>query len=135
MSASAAAIKERPFTHRASRPVMSAPSLSVVPSPAPRRGFMVTVFLCIALFVGALILAFYLNTRMVQGAYEITEIKTELAAVQMQEEALESKTLATTSPEGLEKKAKEIGMVPAGVLRNVNIEDGSITVHSAEKDS
>lgn len=126
MSTAATAMKARPLASPHSRPVISAPKLSVVPSPAPRRGFLSTVFLCIFIFFGALLLAFHFNTRMVQGAYEIKDIKMELTSVQMQEEALEERGAFLRSPKQLETQAAALGMVPAANVQEINIEQGAV---------
>ena len=129
MSATATA-RHRPVRLSSARPVIAAPALSVVPSPAPRRGFILTVALCIALVFSALLLSFYLNTRMVQGAYEIMDIKVELEAVQMQEESLESAAVGATSPAALKANATDLGMVPAATLREVSLDSGTLSAVS-----
>ena len=129
---SSPALKQRPSFNPKSRPVVAMPTLSVVPSPAPRKGFLATIFLCAAIFFGALLLSFYLNTRMVQGAYDIKDIKVEIAAIQIHEEALEAQALAPTSPAALKAKAAAYGMVPSGTLREVNLESGTLSAQATE---
>lgn len=62
---------------QSSRPVIDTPGLQVVPTPATARGFIGTVVICATLFLGALAAAFYLNTLMVAGAYELKDIAVE----------------------------------------------------------
>lgn len=126
MSVATSAAKIRPVSTIQARPVIAMPSLSVVPSPAPRKGFAATVILCVALVFGALLLAFYLNTRMVQGAYEIKNIKVALTQVQMHEETLEAQAMGATSPDSLRASAMRLGMVPAAQLRQVDLEAGAL---------
>lgn len=127
----ASAMKARPLAAPSSRPVVAAPKLSVVPSPVPRRGFATTIVLCAFIFFAALLLSFYLNTRMVQGAYDIKDIKMELTSVQMREESLESSNALTRSSEQLRSKAAEIGMIPATDIREVNVDEGTVITPSS----
>ena len=117
MSVAMPAPAVRPIAHGLSRPVIAAPNLAVVPSPAPRRGFAATVALCVLFFVGALLLSFYLNTRMVQGAYEIKAIKVELSTVQIHEASLAAQAAALTAPGVLQEKVAALGMVPASSVQ------------------
>ncbi|MDD7464989.1 MAG: hypothetical protein PUK59_01935 [Actinomycetaceae bacterium] len=127
MSVALAGAKSRPWGQPSSRPVIATPSLSVVPAPAPRRGFALCVATCVLLFVGALLLSFYLNTRMVQGAYEMEAIKVEISAVQIEEETLAASAAEATSTQGLRSEAAALGMVPATSLRHIDLDAGTVS--------
>lgn len=127
MNAARSAVRIRPAASTLSRPVVAVPALSVVPSPTPRKGFRITVLVCTLLFAGALFLAFYLNTRMVQGAYQIKDLKADLVSVQMEEDSLEASALGASSPDALRRKAAGLGMVPAESLREVNLDTGALS--------
>ncbi|MCI6574211.1 MAG: hypothetical protein PT944_05500 [Actinomycetaceae bacterium] len=127
MSVALAGVKSRPWAQPSSRPVIDAPSLSVVPAPAPRRGFTLCVLTCAVLFIGALLLSFYLNTRMVQGAYEMEAIKVTLSTVQIEEETLAARAAEATSAQGLRSQATALGMVPATGLRHIDLDAGTVS--------
>ncbi|MCI5825108.1 MAG: hypothetical protein MR006_00345 [Arcanobacterium sp.] len=127
MSVALAGVQSRPWAQPDSRPVIASPNLSVVPAPAPRRGFTLCVATCVLLFVGALLLSFYLNTRMVQGAYEMKAIKVELSTVQIEEETLAASAAQATSTQGLRAQAAALGMVPASSLRHVDLDAGTLS--------
>ena len=127
MNAARPAMRIRPAASSLSRPVVEVPALSVVPSPAPRKGFRITVLVCALLFAGALLFASYLNTRMVAGAYQIKDIKSDISAAQMREDSLQTSALGESSPDRLRAKAADLGMVPAQDLRELNVLDGTLS--------
>ncbi len=112
-----------------SRPVIDTPGLQVVPTPAPARGFFGTVLLCALLFIGALGVAFHLNTLMVQGAYELKNIRVELNEVAAREATLTKDVIAVSTPDQLRTSAERIGMVPATEMAHLDIETGVISGH------
>ncbi|QOR48431.1 hypothetical protein INS90_03955 [Trueperella pecoris] len=119
--------RQRAWSAPSSRPVIEMPGLSVVPTPAPARGFWGAVFLCLALFIGSLSVAFHLNTRMVQGAYEIKNISVELNEVAAREATLTKDVIAVSTPNELRARAEQLGLVPAVDARHVDLETGVIT--------
>ena len=127
MSVASTQLKVRPGVQGHSRPVVSAPNLSVVPSPAAPRGFFTTVVICVMLFVGALAASFYLNTAMVQGAYDISALNNELATVRIQEETLAGQAAGAATPEKLQARAEQMGMVPAKSLAQIDLKNGTVT--------
>ncbi|VEI12607.1 hypothetical protein [Trueperella bialowiezensis] len=109
------------------RPVIQAPGLSVVPTPAPARSFISTVFVCIGLVVGAVVGAFHLNTLMIQGAYDVKNISVELNEMVAREATLKKDVLGLSTPGELRVRADALGLVPAQGARHVNLETGVIT--------
>lgn len=110
-----------------SRPVLDAPGLQVVPTPAPARGFIGTVIVCAVLILGAFGVAFHLNTLMVAGAYELRGINVEYNEVSAREATLMSEVIAVSSPENLREAATKLGMAPADRMLHLDIESGTIT--------
>lgn len=110
-----------------SRPVIDLPGLQVVPAPAPARGFFLTVFLCVAIFLGSFGVAFHLNTRMVQGAYDIKNITVELNEAEAREATLTKQVIAVSTPQQLRDKASDLGLVPAPAAAHVDLATGVVT--------
>lgn len=117
----------------ARRPVVTGlPSIQVVPSPAPIRGFIATTIVCILLFCGALATVFALNTAMVQGTYEIREkqvILNDLADTR--NTLLDEISQASTAVE-LRNRAEALGLEPATEIRHVDLGQGVVTGGSAD---
>ncbi|MFC5369919.1 hypothetical protein [Arcanobacterium bovis] len=126
MSAANYAVSRRAVSPQ-SRPVIAAPGLKVVPSPAPARGMFTTVIACLLIFVASITLAFYLNTRMVQGAYELKTIKVELSKVEARMDTLQGDVVGLSTPDRLRENAAKLGMVPATDLRHIDVASGAIT--------
>lgn len=115
-----------------SRPVISAPGLKFVPTPAPARGFFRAVLICALLFIGSFGLAFHLNTLMVQGAYDIKNINVELNEVSAQEATLRQEVITVSTPDKLRTSASNLGMVPASELKHLDVGTGAITGKSTD---
>ena len=103
------------------------PGLSVVPAPAPSGGFFGTLILCTAIFLTAVIAAFCLNTKMVEGAYEVRTMKMDLSRVESDAEALSTAVMSLSTPDRLQKSASDLGMVPAADVKYLNYKSGKIT--------
>ncbi|MDP9807008.1 hypothetical protein J2S70_001590 [Trueperella bonasi] len=118
---------QRAFAAPSTRPVIEMPGLEVVPTPAPARGFFGTVFVCLALFVGSISVAFHLNTLMIQGAYDVKNINVELNEVTAREATLEKEAIGVSTPHELRKRASSLGLVPAEAALHIDLETGVIT--------
>lgn len=110
-----------------SRPVIEMPGLSVVPTPAPARGFWSVVLVCLLLLAASFSVAFHLNTRMVQGAYEIKNISVELNEAAAREATLKKDVIAVATPQQLRARAEGLGLVPAVGAQHIDLETGVIT--------
>ncbi|MFY9262784.1 MAG: hypothetical protein GX483_04270 [Actinomycetaceae bacterium] len=110
-----------------SRPVIEAPGLQVVPTPAPARGFFMTVLICALLFIGSLGGAFHLNTLMVAGAYELKDINVEYREAVAREATLTSEVIKVSTPTELKAAAEELGMAPATSMVHIDLTTGVIT--------
>ena len=102
------------------------PKLSLVPTPAPARGFISTVIACLVLFLGAFALVFFLNTKMVATAYEIQNVNRAINAAAATLETLTDEVVHLSTPNGLTEKAVEMGLVPATDVRHLDVATGSV---------
>ncbi|MFC5280560.1 hypothetical protein ACFPGO_01540 [Arcanobacterium canis] len=114
-------------------PVISAPGLSVVPTPATARGFFGTVVLCAAIFLGAMGIAFQLNTLMVQGAYDLKNINVQINEADAKAATLEKEVISVSAPANLEQAAKKLGMAPATASKFLDPNTGKIAEFAQKK--
>lgn len=125
MSGSAA--RQLRSTEREIRPVITSTRLSVVQTPAPARGLVLTWVVCILMIVTAFIGAFALNTRQVQGAFELRTVTVELNEVTAREETLKAEVVKASTPDVLRERAENLGLKPATTLKHLDIKTGVIT--------
>lgn len=111
----------------ATRPIIDAPGLHVVPTPAPARGFFGAVLLCALLFIGSLGVAFHLNTLMVSGAYELKNISLEYNEVSAREATLRSEVIEVSTPKKLQQAATDLKMVPAPMILHLDLDAGVVS--------
>ncbi len=104
------------------------PKLALVPTPAPAKGFVSTVIVCLVLFLGAFATVFYLNTQMVATAYEIQNVNRQINAAAATHETLTDQVVQVSTPEGLRAKATELGMVLATDTRFLDLDAGNVVV-------
>ncbi|MFT3943120.1 MAG: hypothetical protein QM705_04765 [Ancrocorticia sp.] len=109
------------------------PQLALVPTPAPAKGFISTVIVCLALFFGAFATVFYLNTQMVATAYEIQNVNRLINAAAATNETLTDEVVQVSTPEGLRAKASSLGMVPATDTRFLDLENGDVVIPADPK--
>lgn len=95
--------------------------LSIVPTPAPRRGFVMTAVVCAAILLGAFITLFALNTAMIETAFEIQSVQKETNLAYSTEATLEDELLRLSSPNELSARAKELGLTPAKGIRHIDL--------------
>lgn len=118
---------QRAFSAPSSRPVIEMPGLTVVPTPAPAVGFFSTVFVCLALFLASIGVAFHLNTLMIQGAYDVKNISVELNEVAAREATLQKEVIGVSTPHELRARADALGLVAAEGALHVDLDTGVIT--------
>ncbi len=85
--------------------------------------------LVIVLFVTVVLtlaLPLVMNTQMAQRAYEIREMKVELAELKTRTGALERDLMAEGSPEVLADKAEALGLVPAAAVGVISLQEGTV---------
>lgn len=100
--------------------------LRIVPTPAPKQGFVATALICAAIVLGAFIALFVLNTSMVKTAFEIQSVQKETNLAYSTEATLEDEILRLSSPNELTRQAKELGLTPANEIRHIDLVTNTI---------
>ncbi|MCF6523021.1 septum formation initiator family protein [Streptomyces sp. JJ36] len=80
-------------------------------SSAARTPF---VLLVVVLLGSGLLTLLYLNASLNQGSFQVTRLEQETRELDEQEQALEQEIASYSDPAALEKRARELGMVPGG---------------------
>ncbi|MEU0392982.1 septum formation initiator family protein [Streptomyces sp. NPDC006208] len=81
------------------------------PSTAARTPF---VLLVVLLLSGGLITLLLLNSSLNQGSFKLSELKKRTTDLTDQEQALQRDVDSRSAPDALERRARELGMVPGG---------------------
>ncbi|MER7912621.1 hypothetical protein [Streptomyces sp. NPDC096068] len=81
------------------------------PSTAARTPF---VLLVVVLLGGGLISLLLLNSALNQGSFRLNELKNETTELTDEEQALQRDVDDYAAPDALERRARELGMVPGG---------------------
>ncbi|MCS0636396.1 septum formation initiator family protein [Streptomyces sp. LP05-1] len=100
--------KAGPLRGRAARLAGLMPS---GPSTAARTPF---VLLVVVLLGGGLITLLLLNSSLNQGSFELSELKKRTTELTDEQQALQRDVDDRSAPEALERRARELGMVPGG---------------------
>ncbi|MFJ4867742.1 septum formation initiator family protein [Streptomyces sp. NPDC088757] len=81
------------------------------PSTAARTPF---VLLVVVLLGGGLISLLLLNSALNQGSFQLNELRNETTELTDEEQALQRDVDDYAAPDALERRARELGMVPGG---------------------
>ncbi|MEU9606690.1 cell division protein FtsL [Streptomyces sp. NPDC048057] len=81
------------------------------PSNAARTPF---VFLIVVLLGGGLITLLMLNSSLNEGSFELSELKRKTTELTDEQQALQRDVDDRSAPDALERRARELGMVPGG---------------------
>lgn len=81
------------------------------PSTAARTPF---VLLVVLLLGGGLITLLLLNSALNQGSFKLSELKKKTTELTDEEQALQHDVDDSAAPDALERRARELGMVPGG---------------------
>ncbi|MFJ9810115.1 cell division protein FtsL [Streptomyces sp. NPDC101158] len=100
--------KQGPLKGRAARLGRLMPS---GPSTAARTPF---VLLVVLLLGGGLISLLLLNSALNQGSFKLSELKKKTTELTDEEQALQRDVDDSAAPDALERRARELGMVPGG---------------------
>ncbi|MFV0130328.1 FtsB family cell division protein [Streptomyces sp. HMX112] len=100
--------KAGPLKGRAARLARLMPS---GPSTAARTPF---VLLVVLLLGGGLITLLLLNSSLNQGSFQLSELKKRTTELTDEEQELQRDVDAYSAPDALERRARELGMVPGG---------------------
>ncbi|MFD4126645.1 septum formation initiator family protein [Streptomyces globisporus] len=98
-----------PLKGRAARLARLMPSTG--PSTAARTPF---VLLVVLLLGGGLITLLLLNSALNEGSFRLSELKRDTTELTDEEQALQRDVDSRSQPDALEKRARELGMVPGG---------------------
>lgn len=88
------------------------PRLTVVPRPARTAPRLPFVALVVGLLAGGLIGLLLLNTGMERGAYKVTALRAQVAALDIRQQALQLEVTALQDPQAVAERAQRLGMVP-----------------------
>ncbi|MEU6297671.1 hypothetical protein ABZ866_21300 [Streptomyces erythrochromogenes] len=72
------------------------------------------VLLVVALLAGGLISLLLLNSALNEGSFQLTRLKKETTALTDEEQALQRDVDAHSAPDALQRRARELGLVPGG---------------------
>ncbi|MFI2349012.1 septum formation initiator family protein [Streptomyces sp. NPDC019443] len=81
------------------------------PSTAARTPF---VLLVVVLLGGGLITLLLLNSSLNQGSFKLSELKRKTTELTDEQQALQRDVDSYSAPDALERRARELGMVPGG---------------------
>ncbi len=84
------------------------------------------VLLALTLLVAAIVAPLVLNTQMAQRAYDVRDQQLVLAELRAESLTLEAALLDLSSSEQLQKRAAQVGLVPAGKLGAINLKKGTV---------
>lgn len=72
------------------------------------------VLLVVALLAGGLISLLLLNSALNQGSFQLSRLKKETTALTDEQQALQRDVDAYSAPDALQRRARELGLVPGG---------------------
>lgn len=125
MSTSAPRIDSIPVPVGRRNPAQSAPvRIQVIPGKQMAQRAMAWPYILLAAALVILMIAvpMVVNTQMAQRAYEIRDQQVALAELKAESDTLESALLVAQSPQALEKRAKDLGLVPAGEVGSISLQ-------------
>ncbi|ALU93344.1 septum formation initiator [Streptomyces globisporus C-1027] len=109
-----------PLKGRAARLARLMPSTG--PSTAARTPF---VLLVVLLLGGGLITLLLLNSALNEGSFRLSELKRDTTELTDEQQALQRDVDSRSQPDALERRARELGMVPGGSPAFLN-PDGTV---------
>ncbi|MFF8988082.1 septum formation initiator family protein [Streptomyces globisporus] len=115
-----------PLKGRAARLARLMPSTG--PSTAARTPF---VLLVVLLLGGGLITLLLLNSALNEGSFRLSELKRDTTELTDEQQALQRDVDSRSQPGALEKRARELGMVPGGNPAFLN-PDGTVRGNPTE---
>ncbi|MFC9509846.1 septum formation initiator family protein [Streptomyces sp. NPDC057002] len=84
------------------------------PTGTARAARMPFVLLVVLLLGGGLIGLLVLNSALSEGAFQLDDLQRETKSLTDEEQALQRDIDAYSAPEALQRRARELGMVPGG---------------------
>ena len=83
------------------------------------------LLLC-GLLGGALVCALVISTTLAEGSFQITRLQQANASLAKQRQLLQEQVAAAQSAQVIQARARQLGMLPAGELRFLNLKTGKI---------
>ncbi|MGI8700961.1 MAG: hypothetical protein ACR2JU_07105 [Nocardioidaceae bacterium] len=102
------------------------PQLTVVPRPGRRASRLPFAALVVAVLGLGLVGLLLLNTGMERGAYQVTALRTKVAALQMQHQALQLKVAELQDPQQVAERALRLGMVANSSPAFISLATGKV---------
>ncbi|MGL5865945.1 MAG: hypothetical protein ACRCYX_08750 [Dermatophilaceae bacterium] len=96
----------------------------VAPPASGGNGWFFLV--CAVLLLGGTIAALVLNTTMATGAYTMRDLQRHSDELADTQDALRQSVQAVSGPGPLARRARELGMVPAGSAAFLRLSDGAV---------
>ncbi|UYG15561.1 hypothetical protein BRM3_07830 [Brachybacterium huguangmaarense] len=106
--------------------VASRPRLTVVTRPSPRASSVPFTILCSLIIAGTLLAVLMLNISMSETSYRITHLRAQSQTLTEQQQSLREENERLGTPQELEKKATELGMVPAADPAYIDLSTGKV---------
>ncbi|MDJ0383372.1 hypothetical protein, partial [Streptomyces sp. G-G2] len=72
------------------------------------------VLLVVVLLAGGLISLLLLNSALNQGSFQLSKLKKETTSLTDEQQALQRDVDAQSAPDALERRARELGLLPGG---------------------
>lgn len=90
------------------------PNLRMVSPLRPERASRgVFALVVVGMLIVGMIVILVINTSLAQGAFTVSELQSQQAALTQQEQTLSQAVAAAAAPDALEKAARSMGMVPS----------------------
>lgn len=115
----------RTATGRSSAPAPR-PRLTVVTRPDPRASAVPFTILCTVIIAATLFAVLMLNIAMSDTSFRIDALSKESHALNVQSQALTEENERLSTPQELQRRATELGMVPAGSPAYIDLAKGSV---------
>ena len=106
------------------------PQLTVVPKTSPRPARLPFAVLVIAVLSAGLVGLLLLNTSMERGAYQVTALRAQTAALSAQQQRLEQQVAALQNPQQVAERALNLGMVVNANPAFLSLATGKILGHA-----
>lgn len=102
------------------------PRLTVITRPDPRSSSVPFTVLCTLIIVGTLAAVLMLNISMSDTSYRIGALQRQSHELTVQRQTLAEENERLGTPQELERRATELGMVPAGTPAYIDLASGTV---------
>lgn len=112
--------------HRTGSSAAPRPRLTVVTRPSPRSSSIPFTVLCSLIIAGTLFAVLMLNISMSDTSYRISALTKQSHQLTVQQQTLAEENERRGTPQELERRATELGMVPAGTPAYIDVATGKV---------